>query len=134
MSENLTISTSDFNILPQNILFYTADKDLLKIEEGGKIFVHGEEVACSPKIGEALREFLIFQTGKDPLESPDYWAESVKIAEQLSYADKWVELEYGLGEYYIKHKTIESRAFKRIGPFTLPELHEKLISLRESER
>ena len=64
--------------------------------------------------------------------TPDYWAESVKMAEQLSYADNWISLEYSLGEYYIKR--VIPKIHERIGPFTLPELHEKLISLRESER
>ena len=93
MSEYITISTSDFNIPPQNVRFYTADKELLKIEESGKIFVHGEEVACSPKIGEALREFVIDQTGKNPIESPCHWADAGKMADEKKVARKYVDWE-----------------------------------------
>ena len=54
--------------------------------------------------------------------TPDYWAESVKMADDMG--DK---ITYNDGKYIIWNIGYE------LGPFTLPELHEKLISLRESE-
>tara|TARA_R100001591_G_scaffold86019_1_gene92301 strand:+ start:487 stop:780 length:294 start_codon:yes stop_codon:yes gene_type:complete len=54
-------------------------------------------------------------------------------ADELSYADRWVSVEYELGEFYLSFKTINSlklRNFKKLGPFTLTELHAKLLELK----
>ena len=58
--------------------------------------------------------------------TPDYWAESVKMADEIH---GYGRINYENGEYWLDVFPLEHE----FGPFTLPELHEKLISLRESE-
>ena len=70
------------------------------------------------------------------ITTPDYWAESVKMADEINgKVGKDCDLEYVQGEYFIDYERrigITTDSYY-MGPFTLPELHEKLISLRESE-
>ena len=63
-----------------------------------------------------------------PITTPDHWAESVKMADEIKVSIKYVD-----GEYLILINTLHDIYPDELGPFTLPELHEKLISLRESE-
>ena len=58
--------------------------------------------------------------------TPDHWAESVKMADEMN---GYGRITYDNGEYWLDVFPLEHE----LGPFSLPELHEKLISLRESE-
>ena len=64
--------------------------------------------------------------------TPDYWAESVKMAKSLH-----IKLECYNEKYYYDNSSPsycgDPLVDRTCGPFTLPELHDKLISLRESE-
>ena len=61
------------------------------------------------------------------ITTPDHWAESVKMADEMG-----LELKYWEGTYTLMDFDCPRWAVTQ-GPFTLPELHDKLISLRESE-
>ena len=81
-----------------------------------------------PSVADLVAETLGETEGPQwTLESPDYWAESVKMADELG-----IQITYEDGKYKIFDDD-NPRWSVRQGPFTLPELHEKLISLRESE-
>jgi hypothetical protein len=43
---------------PRNLVFYAGDKEVLKFEEGGKVFVRGELVDDNKKIYAAIKDFL----------------------------------------------------------------------------
>ena len=60
--------------------------------------------------------------------TPDHWAESVKMADDMGH-----EITVHKSAYHLGIFDYEEDKFLYDGPFTLPELHEKLISLRESE-
>jgi hypothetical protein len=63
----------------------------------------------------------------DVINTPDHWAESVKMADEMGLTISYdKENQYGLCE------NIDDFAWIGLN-MTLPELHEKLISLRESE-
>lgn len=68
----------------------------------------------------------------DNLETPDYWDESVKMAKSLH-----IKLECYNEKYYYDDSSPsycgDPLVDRTCGPFTLPELYEKLINLRESE-
>ncbi len=72
----------------------------------------------------------------DHITTPDHWAESVKMADEINgEVEKDCDLEYVRGEYFINYERrigITTDSYY-MGPFTLPELRDKLISLRESE-
>lgn len=66
------------------------------------------------------------------ITTPDHWAESVKMAKSLH-----IKLECYNEKYYYDDSSPsycgDPLVDRTCGPFTLPELYEKLISLRESE-
>lgn len=79
--------------------------------ECGFIWRHGHNGShnCATRLKARVKE----------LEStPDLWAESVKTADEMG--DK---ITYDEGKYIIWNEGYE------LGPFTLPELHEKLKEL-----
>jgi hypothetical protein len=60
----------------------------------------------------------------EDITTPDHWAESVKMADEMGHEIIVHKSTYHLGIFdYDKDKFMYS------GPFTLPELHEKLKEL-----
>ena len=110
-----------------------------RVERSGRVVSHkvnsinkSDYPSVADLVAETLGEPQKPQKPQWTLESPCHWAESVKMAKSLH-----IKLECYNEKYYYDDSSLsycgDPLVDRTCGPFTLPELHDKLISLRESE-
>ena len=83
-------------------------------------------------VAETLGEPQKPQKPQWTLESPCHWAESVKMADEMPNSGLFiVALAYQDGDYFINdfRPKINGEPVVTYGPFSLPELHDKLKEL-----